>query len=98
MTTNMNEKNDHGVSHGTASTFETSPADDEIAKQVYADVDVVHVTTKRPYREVNFIFTYIAACLGACSSFGSFVMPATSLALINESIGMLAQAKCNKHS
>ncbi|KAK5717217.1 hypothetical protein LTR15_009106 [Elasticomyces elasticus] len=49
--------------------------------------DMVLVTSKRPYREVNFIFTYIAACLGALASFGSFVMPATSLALINESIG-----------
>lgn len=56
-------------------------------ENVHADVDVLEVTTKRPYREVNFLMTYFAAGLGALASFGGFVMPATSLALINEDIG-----------
>lgn len=60
----------------------------DIATHVHdADVDVIEVTTKRPYREVNFLMTYLAAGLGALASFGGFVMPATSLALINEDIG-----------
>ncbi|KAK3668757.1 hypothetical protein LTR22_000237 [Elasticomyces elasticus] len=74
--------------------------DKEGSLAVHTDVvaDVVVVTSKRPYREVNFIFTYIAACLGALASFGSFVMPATSLALINESIGRLSSPKIGTHS
>ena len=49
--------------------------------------DVLEVTKERPYGELNFIGTYVAVCLGALACYGGFVMPATSLALINEDIG-----------
>ena len=55
---------------------------------VHDEADVLEVTHKRPYGEINFIGTYIAVGLGACACYGSFVMPATSLALIEADIGM----------
>lgn len=51
-------------------------------------IDVLEVTQASPYREPNFIGTYLAICLGALSAYGGFVMPATSLALIDADIGM----------
>jgi hypothetical protein len=51
-------------------------------------IDVVQVTTKTPYKEVNFIGTYCAICFGTCGAYAGFVMPATSLAIINGDIGM----------
>ncbi|KAF2165680.1 hypothetical protein M409DRAFT_23970 [Zasmidium cellare ATCC 36951] len=50
-------------------------------------IDVVVVSHKRPYGDVNFIGTYVAAGLGACSVYGAFVLPATSLSYINTAIG-----------
>lgn len=59
--------------------------------QTHADgftlLSPVEVTIERPYRELNFLVTYLNGGLGAMSSFGGFVMPVTSLALINQSIG-----------
>ena len=51
-------------------------------------IDVVVVSHKRPYGTVNFIGTYFAVGLGACSVYGAFVLPATSLSYINAAIGM----------
>ena len=73
------EKDTHGAHHDHGADH---------AHVFAADVDVLEITTKRPYKEVGFIFTYIAACLGALAAYGGFVMPATSLALINLDIGM----------
>ena len=57
------------------------------AEHVTADVDIIEVTKERPYGEINFIGTYIAVCFGALACYGGFVMPATSLLLINADIG-----------
>ena len=46
------------------------------------EIDVVESTFETPYREPKFIGSYIAALLGACASFTGFLMPVTSLALI----------------
>ena len=54
---------------------------------VHDEADVIEVTHQRPYGEINFIGTYIAVGLGALACYGSFVMPATSLALIEAEIG-----------
>jgi hypothetical protein len=54
---------------------------------VATDTNVIAVTQKSPYFERNFIGTYAAVCLGTLSCYGGFVLPATSLALINEDIG-----------
>lgn len=49
--------------------------------------DVAEITTKNPYFEINFIGTYVAILMGVIASYGGFVMPATSLAFINDDIG-----------
>ena len=59
-----------------------------IQSNAESNIDVVEITQGNPYFEPNFIGTYLAVCLGALSSYGGFVMPATSLALINADIGM----------
>lgn len=51
--------------------------------------DVVEITHGTPYRDINFLGTYLACALGAVASYGGYVMPATSLALINADIGNL---------
>lgn len=51
------------------------------------EVDILNITQKSPYLERNFTGTYLAICLGGFSAYGGFVMPATSLALIDEDIG-----------
>jgi len=56
---------------------------------VETNMDVVALTEKNPYFERNFIGSYLAVCLGALSSYGGFVLPATSLALINADIGTI---------
>lgn len=77
------------VEHATATTSEKA-ATDRGVDHVTSDVDVIQVTKERPYLELNFIGTYFAVCLGALACYGGFVMPATSLALINEDIGQCA--------
>lgn len=49
--------------------------------------DVLRVTLERPYRQINFWGTYVAAGTGALAAYGGFVMPATSLSLINADLG-----------
>ena len=54
---------------------------------VHDEADVLEVTHGGPYGEINFWGTYAAVGLGACACYGGFVMPATSLALIEADIG-----------
>ena len=54
---------------------------------VHDEADVLEVTHERPYGEMNFWGTYVAVGLGALACYGGFVMPATSLALIEADIG-----------
>lgn len=54
----------------------------EELNQTRKEVDVVHVTTENPYKEINFIGTYIAIALACDAAFAGFVMPATALAII----------------
>jgi len=49
--------------------------------------DVLEITTKSPYGEVNFIGTYAALVLSATVAYGGWIMPATSLQYINADIG-----------
>jgi hypothetical protein len=76
------------MAHPAEPTVAAPPAKGHL--ETHVEEDVIVVTTKRPYREINFLMTYIAAGLGALASFGGFVMPATSLALINEDLGTKA--------
>ena len=66
---------------------EKAVSDDNRIKPTASNVDKLEITKERPYGEINFIGTYIAVCLGALACYGGFVMPATSLALIEEDIG-----------
>lgn len=52
--------------------------------------DTVEITQEAPYRNINFLGTYAATALGTIASYGGYVMPATSLALINADLGTLA--------
>lgn len=66
---------------------EKAGSGDHRLKAIASNVDKLEVTKERPYREINFIGTYLAVCLGALACYGGFVMPATSLTLIEEDIG-----------
>ena len=83
----MEEKEHH--EHDAEFNNENTPSDTKRLKPTVSNVDKLEVTKERPYREINFIGTYIAVCLGALACYGGFVMPATSLALIEEDIGIL---------
>ena len=68
---------------------EPKPSDEGgILQPVESRIDVLHVTTQTPYRQINFWGTYIAAAAGALAVYGGFVMPATSISLINADLGM----------
>ena len=53
------------------------------------DVDVIHVTTENPYKELNFIGTYAAIAFATCAAFAGFIMPVTALPLITLDIGTI---------
>lgn len=79
----------HALSHNQAAN-EHIPAHEASEHAV----DVINVTQQSPYLEKNFIGTYLAISLGGLSAYGGFVMPATSLALINEDIGTFRSSRC----
>ena len=66
---------------------EKAMSEDNSLNPTKSNVDKLIVTKERPYKEINFIGTYAAVCLGALACYGGFVMPATSLALIEAEIG-----------
>ena len=76
-----------GHHHDADLDSEKEVSDDNRIKPTASNVDKLEITKERPYGEINFIGTYIAVCLGALACYGGFVMPATSLALIEEDIG-----------
>ena len=51
------------------------------------DIDVIQTTTENPYKELNFIGTYIAIAIGCCAAFASYIMPVTAITEINAIIG-----------
>ena len=73
---------------------EPKPSDEGgILQPVESRIDVLHVTTQTPYRQINFWGTYIAAAAGALAVYGGFVMPATSISLINADLGKQASTR-----
>jgi hypothetical protein len=86
--------------YSSPSTYNVNMENDKGAKLVHFEladhverVDATPESSAAPpqktiYRDTKFIGTYIAICLGVLSSYGSYVMPATSLQLINADIGM----------
>ena len=75
--------NEHIEHHNKGSYPDHSDA----MARVHTNIDVIETTTESPYKEANFIGTYVAIALGTCGAFAGFVMPVTSLALINADIG-----------
>lgn len=54
---------------------EPKPSDEGgILQPVESRIDVLHVTTKTPYKQLNFWGTYVAAGAGALAVYGGFVM------------------------
>lgn len=60
--------------------------------RTHTNKDVIHTTQGSPYREVNFIGTYLAILLGCNAAFAGFLMPITSLALIEAELGVSPNA------
>lgn len=62
--------------------------DHSVQKKTHVVEDTVEITYSTPYKDFNFLGTYLAVVLGTIASYGGYVMPATSLSLINDDIGM----------
>ncbi|EME43735.1 hypothetical protein DOTSEDRAFT_171572 [Dothistroma septosporum NZE10] len=67
-------------------TFDEDLPSDHL-ERTHTKKDVVHVTQELPYKEVNFIGTYFAILLACNASFCGFLMPVTSLTLIEAELG-----------
>lgn len=78
-------EDEHGQGHGRL------PDHLDQMERTRTDIDVVHVTTANPYTEINFIGTYAAITFATCAAFAGFIMPVTSLTLINVALGKRAR-------
>lgn len=58
-------------------------------ERTHTNIDVIQTTTENPYRELNFIGTYIAIAIGCCAAFASYIMPVTAIVEINAIIGKM---------
>lgn len=56
-------------------------------ERTHTQIDVVHITQENPYGEINFIGSYIAFLLATNACFVGFLMPVTSLQLIERDLG-----------
>lgn len=50
-------------------------------------IDVIETTTQNPYKELNFIGTYIAIAVACTGAFASNIMPVTAIIEINAILG-----------
>jgi MFS family permease len=64
----------------------------ENLEKTHTTKDVIVTTQKPPYGEINFIGTYLAALLAANAVFAGFLMPVTSLTLIEAELGFSENA------
>lgn len=64
----------------------------EELEKTHTNIDVIHTTQENPYGEINFIGTYIAITLACCACFAGFIMPITSLQLIERDLGVSENA------
>ena len=79
----------HAQSNADRSSSGGLPEHLEEMKHVHTEIDVIHTTTENPYKEINFIGTYLAIGFATCGAFAGFVMPVTSLTIINMDIGTM---------
>lgn len=52
-------------------------------EKTHTNIDVVRTTHETPYGDLKFIGTYAAATLGCSGAFATYLMPVTSLAILN---------------
>lgn len=64
----------------------------EELERTHTNIDVIETTQESPYGEVNFMGTYVAVTLACCASFAGFIMPVTSLQLIERDLGVSPNA------
>lgn len=55
--------------------------------RTHTKIDVVETTTQSPYKEPNFIGTYVAITFATVGAFTGFVLPVTNVSLINQQVG-----------
>ncbi|CAK1365717.1 unnamed protein product [Cercospora beticola] len=70
----------------------TMPKHIEELERTHTNIDVIETTQESPYGEVNFMGTYVAVTLACCASFAGFIMPVTSLQLIERDLGVSPNA------
>ena len=63
------------------------PDHDPGMERTRTDIDVIETTRENPYKELNFIGTYIAIAIGCAAAFASYIMPVTAVGEINAIIG-----------
>lgn len=71
------------IGSGDVKTGESPPAELFQLNQVNTNIDVIHLSTKSPYLEVNFIGTYLACILSTVCLYAGYVsstFPSTVLA------------------
>lgn len=64
------------------------PDHNEDLARTRTNIDVIETTTENPYKELNFIGTYIAIAIGCAAAFPSYIMPVTAIVAINAILGM----------
>jgi hypothetical protein len=65
------------------------PDHNEDLARTRTKIDVIETTTENPYKELNFIGTYIAIAIGCAAAFASYIMPVTAIVAINAILGMV---------
>jgi MFS family permease len=78
---------DEKAAHASA-----KPEHIEELERTHTNIDVIETTQQNPYGEINFIGTYIAVTLACCASFAGFIMPVTSLQVIEAELGVSPNA------
>jgi hypothetical protein len=81
---NMTDEKNIAPDHRDADSI---PEHIEHLDRTHTNKDVIQTTQESPYREVNFVGTYLAILLGCNAAFAGFLMPVTSLALIEAELG-----------
>ena len=66
------------------------PEHNEDLARTRTNIDVIETTTENPYKELNFIGTYIAIAIACAAAFASYIMPVTAIVAINAIIGMIS--------
>jgi hypothetical protein len=75
------------VTETTGRDHDNLPHHNPDMERTRTNIDVIQMTTENPYKELNFIGTYITIAIGCCAAFASYIMPVTAIVEINAIIG-----------